>query len=553
MIMTKLAHNTIILTILFLLAAQSVNAQNEVIEKYHNRQRPKLVVELIVGGLRYDQLYRFRNNLSEYGFKRLAMQGTSFTNARSSYMYTSPECGSATLASGANPSEHGIIGSQWVNYTTNKKIEALHFPVYKGIGCNEDEGQFSPESLTASTLADEIRSIDKNSKIYSLAQDYSDAIIHGGYKPTGCYWLDVRYGGFVTSSYYTPTLAQWVVDFNATKLKWEYTNALWAVDQSIDRYIYKNATSILLDSSTKFSFDMLFKPKNREFKRLTETPMGNSYLTDFAIETIKRDSLGKDESTDLLVINFASQRNISRIYGTTSTETEDAYYKLDKDISKIIEYLDNNIGSQNFVIILTSSHGMSDNVTKTEASNEGKFNAMQFKVLISGFLNAQLGTDNWVTGYNNRQIYLNRRLIYEKNLSLEDIQNRIASFALQFSGVANAVTSTTLQTNYYGKGVLNKMQNSYFPRHGGDLMINLLPGWIELENEDDVTTSSLWGSPYEYDSHVPLLFYGKGINPQIVHTPVDVIDVAPTICEIVGVTHPNASEGKAISEIISAK
>lgn len=551
--MTKIALTTITSAILLLASSLGANAQNELMDKYHNRQRPKLVVELVVGGLRYDQLYRFKDNLTDYGFKRMAMQGSSFTNARSSYMYTSPECGSATLASGANPSDHGIIGNQWVNYTTNKKIEALHFPAYKGIGCNEDEGQFSPESLTASTLADEMRSIDSKSKIYSLAIDYSDAIIHGGHKPTGCYWLDLRYGGFATSSYYTPTLAQWVVDFNAAKLKWEYTNALWSVEHSIDRYINKNATSILLDSSKRFSFDMLFKPKNREFKRLIETPMGNSYLTDFAIESIKRDSLGKDESTDLLVINYASQRNIARIYGTSSTETEDAYYKLDKDIAKIIDYLENNIGSQNFVVVLTSSHGMSDNITKTEASNQGKFNAMQFKVLISGFLNAQLGTDNWVIDYKNRQIYLNRRLIYEKNLSLQDIQNKIASFALQFAGVANAVTSTTLQTNYYGKGVLNKMQNSYFPRHSGDLILNLLPGWIELENEDDVTTSSLWGSPYEYDSHVPLLFYGKGIMPQIIHTPVDIIDVAPTICEIVGVTHPNASEGKAINEIISSK
>ncbi|MEG1648883.1 MAG: alkaline phosphatase family protein, partial [Rikenellaceae bacterium] len=386
-----------------------------------------------------------------------------------------------------------------------------------------------------------------------IAIDHNDAIIHGGYKPTGCYWLDVRYGGFATSSYYTPILSQWVTDFNAAKVKWDYTNALWAVERSIDRYVYKNATSILLDSTTKFTFDMLFKPKNREFKRLLETPMGNSYLKDFAIEVVKRDSLGGDESTDLLVVNFASQRNISRIYGTSSTETEDAYYKLDKDIAQLVEYLDNNIGSQNFVIVLTSSHGMSDNVTKKEASNEGKFNAMQFKVLISGFLNAQLGADNWVVSYRNRQIYLNRRLIYEKNLSLQDIQNRVATFALQFAGVANAVTATTLQTNYFGKGILSKMQNSFFPRHSGDLMINLLPGWIELDDENDVTTSSLWGSSYEYDSHIPLIFYGKGINPQIIHSPVDLVDVAPTICEMVGVTNPNASSGKAINEIISSK
>lgn len=512
---------------------------------------PKLVVQLIVGGVRYDQLLKFQSNLPEGGFKKLIRGGTSFTNAHCGYMYSTPECGSATLATGTTPAGHGVMGESWVNYTTNKLVSPLFSKKYKGLGSNEDEGQYSPESLISSTLADELKGLDSKSKVVSVAHDYKDAIIHGGSNPDGCYWYDVRYGGFATSSYYTPFLPQWVATFNSSKLNESYNSTLWSIDHPIERYKYKNATAVLLDSNNSFSFDMLFKPKNRDYQRLVEIPMGNSYLKDFAIEAIKRDSLGVDDATDLLIVNFAAHRNISRIYGTESTETEDSYYKLDRDVADMVAYLEEHIGKDNFTLLVTSSHGMSGNVSSKKSAKGGKFNAMQFKVIVGGFLNAQLGADSWIIDYKNRQVYLNRRLIYERGLSLHDVQTKVAGFALQFEGVSNAVTATSLQSNYFGSGVMRKMQQSYFPRHGGDIVINLLPGWIEIENEDDVRTTSLWGSPYIYDNHIPMVFYGKGVKAQKVHTPVELKDIAPTISEILKITHPNSSDGRAISEMIN--
>ncbi len=361
------------------------------------------------------------------------------------------------------------------------------------------------------------------------------------------YWYDVRYGGFATSSYYVPFLPQWVATFNGSKLNETYNSTLWSIDYPIERYKYKNATAVLLDNKKQFSFDMLFKPKNREYQRLVEIPMGNSYLKDFAIEAIMRDSLGADNSTDLLIVNFAAHRNISRIYGTESTEAEDSYYKLDRDIADLVTYLEQHIGKDNFTLLFTSSHGMSDNVD----SKVGKFNAMQFKVIVGGFLNAQLGADQWIINYKNRQIYLNRRLIYERGLSLQDVQTKVAAFALQFEGISNAVTATSLQSNYFGSGVMHKMQQSYFPRHGGDIVVNLLPGWIEIDDEGDVRTTSLWGSPYIYDNHVPMVFYGRGVKAQKIHSAVELKDIAPTLSEILNITHPNSSEGTAISEMVN--
>ncbi len=513
-------------------------------------ENPKLVVQLVVGGVRYDQILKFKDNLSDGGIKKLIDSGSSFTNAQCGYMYSTPECGSATLAAGTTPAGHGVLGESWVNYTTNELVSPLYNKRYKGLGSNEDEGQYSPEALIFSTLADEIKGIDARSKVVSVAHDYKDAIIHGGSNPDGCYWYDVRYGGFATSSYYKPFLPQWVASFNNSKLNESYNSTLWSVDLPIERYKYRNATAVLLDSKKQFSFDMLLKPKNREYQRLIEIPMGNSYLKDFALEAIKRDSLGADNHTDLLVVDFAAYRNVSRIYGSESTETEDAYYKLDRDIADFISYLEQHIGKDNFTLVLTSSHGMSGNV-ENKGQKSGKFNAMQFEVIVGGFLNAQLGANSWIIDYKNRQIYLNRRLIYERGLSLQDIQTKVAAFALQFEGISNAVTATSLQSNYFGSGIMRKMQQSYFPRHGGDVIVNLLPGWIEIVNDEDVRTTSLWGSPYIYDNHIPMIFYGKGIKQQKIHTSVELKDVAPTISELLKITHPNSADGRAISEIIN--
>ncbi len=511
--------------------------------------QPKLVVELIIGGVRYDQLIKYSDNLSDDGFKKLAMGGASFSNAHCGYMYTAPECGSATIASGSTPAGHGVMGSSWVNYTTNSVVLPFYNKTYKGVGCNEDEGQYAPDQLIFSTLADEMKVMNSSSKVVSIAHDYSDAIIHGGLNPDGCYWYDSRYGTFVTSSYYSQYLPSWVTRFNSSKLNESYNSTIWGVEYDISRYRYKNATAVLVEKNKTLSFDLLFKPKNTDYSRMPYIPMGNSFLKDFAIEAIKRDSLGADHNPDLLVVNFAANRNVSRIYGSESAEAEDSYYKLDKDIAEIIRYLEENVGDGNFVVVLTSSHGISNNVSSGSAKS-GKFNAMQFKVLVGGFLNAQLGTGNWITDYKNRQIYLNRRLVYERGLSLEEVQTKIVSFALQFDGVAHAVAATSMQSTYFGSGVMEKMQQSYFPRHGGDVMINLLPGWIEIENDSDTQTTSLYGSSYIYDSHVPLIFYGADIAPKVVHTSVGLRDIAPTISEMLRVTPPNSSDGRSINEIV---
>lgn len=523
---------------------------------YEDRQKPKLVVQIVVSHLRYDYLAKFSKNASYYGVRRLIKDGTSFTNARYGFMFTQAAPCVATIATGAQPSQHGIIGDSWVNFTTNENVDAIEDKSVFGVGANEDEGQYSPHNLLFSTISDELKRQNDKSKVISIAMDAREAVISGGYNPDGVYWIDERYGNFATSTYYKPTLPSWVKEFNESDLKDRYASKLWYLTKDYNTYTYQNATSVLAETSNSSS-ESKIKFKNKDMRRLLDTPFGNSFIKDFAIKAIESESLGADENPDLLIVNFGATRNITEKFGIESTEIEDTFYKIDEDIATLIDYLENNIGADNIVIILTSNHGTSDNVstdavTVSQKSQATKtFNAMQFEVLINGFLGATFEVNNWVSAYKNRQLYLNRRLIYEKGLSLSDVQTRVATFALQFGGVANAMTATALQNNYYGKGMPQKIQNSFFPKYSGDVIINLLPGWIELEHEKSSWVISSPGSPYEYDTHVPLIWYGGSISQNVVHRSIDIIDIAPTLSEILGISHPNASEGQAIDEIIT--
>lgn len=513
---------------------------------YRPAESPRLMVNIVVSHLRYDQLARMYKNLDDRGIKRLIRGGAFYTSAHYNFMFTQDSPGVATLMSGTQPSQHGVIGDRWVNYTTNEIVSSVGDSGVIGVGCNENEGQYSPRKLVVSNISDELKRSHPDSKVVSISLNPETAVLAGGKNPDAVYWFDGRYGNMATSSYYTFYLPDWVDNFNKRPEKSDYAARLWHVSLPYEEYISKKASAIILDTTLKFSFNNIFRPRNKDFRRLSETPFGNNLLTDFAIETIKCDSLGLDSIPDMLTINYGAQKYIAEYYGSESTEFEDAFYKLDLEIVRLLDYLDKKIGKNNYAVMLCSDHGVSDMVDDGDGFGAGKFNAIQFKVLINSFLTARYGEGTWVNDYRNRQIYLNRRLIYEKKLSLADIQNEVATFSIQFGGIDKALTATTLSTNYYGHGVPMKMQNSFFPKHSGDVIINLLPGWIELENEDASWMSSSSGSPYEYDTHVPLLFYSPRIKPAVIHRPVDMISVAPTISRMLGISAPNACEGEIL-------
>ncbi|MDR0955191.1 MAG: alkaline phosphatase family protein [Rikenellaceae bacterium] len=510
---------------------------------------PKLVVNIVVSQMRYDYLTRFSHNFSEGGFRRMMNDGVFFTNARYGYTGNNTLAGLTTILSGADPSAHGVVAERWIDYTTNEAVYAVADKNYYGLGCVEILGQYAPTHLTASTIGDELKRHNKQSRVISIALEPTSSVIGGGTMADAVYWFDPFRGNWCTSTYYMDRLPNWVDQFNTAKSVNEYNRREWSLYRLPSAYVYSERSEIFSEADRRavtLSLSRLMRRKENEgYFKMQIMPTGVDLMMDFAKQTIIYESLGKGEQTDLLTITVDPLRFITETYGTEAMETEDALYRLDANLANLIEFVEEQIGKENALFVLTADHGSSDTFRPESRNPRGLFNAMQFKVVINGFLNTQYGDGDWVVDYVNNNLYLNHRLIFERNVNLGQMQAQVAAFALQFRGIAQAVTGTALQSNHFAGGTLQKIQKGYYPKHSGDVIVSLMPGWIE-EAENRV---SLSGSEYEYDTHVPLLFYGAGLIPQTIREAVDMTDLAPTLARILDVSRPDAATGQEIVPI----
>ncbi|MBO7213340.1 MAG: alkaline phosphatase family protein [Rikenellaceae bacterium] len=510
---------------------------------------PRLVVNIIIDGLRNDYISRFESNIGKTGIKRLQNGGTTFRSASYDFAQTNASAGLATIVTGANPSSHGVISSSWKDFTTNETVRIEEDKKFDGLGSDdENRGRVSALKLMVSTIGDQLKRYRPNSRSLSIAVNPSNAVIAGGRLADAAYWFDTLKGKWLTSSYYMERVPEWFKNYNNSTSYGTYSGQVWATLLDSKRYISNRQTVIQSDSSSKSFISQLFAQRqSRDFAEVMATPFGTEMIFDLVKKTVIFEDLGRDNVPDMLTVVVEPFGRIAQKYGADSRELEDALYRLDVAIGDLLSFLDIQVGEGKVLVMMTSSRGMSDRVVEDDKSLSGYFNTLQFKAIINGFLSAQLGPGEWVTYYNDRQLYLNRREIYAKGLKLADVQNMAAGFAIQCRGVANAVTATALQNSGFPNGVMRKIQNSYFPRTSGDLVINLLPGWID--DTDGVVADS--GSAFRYDTNVPMIWYGWQIGTGVTVTrEVDMCDVAATLAAILKIPIPESATGNAIKEII---
>ena len=255
--------------------------------------------------------------------------------------------------------------------------------------------------------------------------------------------------------------------------------------------------------------------------------------------------MGDDEHPDMINIILDTPRFISSRFGPESVEYEDMLYRLDQELEEFFSFLTKCVKNDDqLLIVLTSDHGTSPSFNATENAQE-RFNVRQAEVITNAFIGSQHGNGEWVLGYIDRSIYLNHNLIIDKGLSLEKIQNDVANFIMQLRGVSHAVTAEAMRGSYFGSGYGRMIQNGYYPRRSGDVVINLMPGWIEERDQ----TRSMSGSMYRYDSHVPLLIYGAGVTAALRDEAIDMSSLAATEAHILGILPPTAAEGSKITLI----
>ncbi len=533
----------------FLSAFITVNSFSQ---KRISSEKPRLIVTIFVEGMRYDYLYRYWDKFTEDGFKRLVKHGKYYENAEYDYLYTKSSSGYATVVTGSDPSQHGIVSNYWYKRITNTKKYCIYDKKQYALGSNNFDLKFSPKSLLTSSFSDELRLSDfKQSKVISISpKDYA-AILTGGHLANAAYWTDKKTGKWISSSYYFSKLPQWVNRFNEKKFPDIYLSKEWNTYFPIDKYDNTlgddNSFEIgFVGGKKTFPYDLTaLKNISGSRKILESTPFGNTYTKDFAISAMVNENLGKDNYCDYLNVAFTATGEITKKFGIRSIELEDAYVRLDRDLKHFLNFINDFVGLENTVIILTSDRGSSDSPRLLREINMpgGFFKDKNAETLLNSFLRAVYGYDNLIEYFDGSYIYLNRNKIEDLKLNLTEIQQKISDFLVNFTGVSNALTAYNLENRNYTSGMQMRAQNSYQKKRSGDISVILEPGYVPGSDAD-------YGSGYRNYTQVPLIFYGWKIKSGKTDIPVSMTDIAPTLASFLKIAYPNASTGKILPDIL---
>ena len=511
--------------------------------------KPRLMVNIVVSSMHANDLNRYAANFTSGGFARLKNEGVWFTNASYDYMQTTTPVSLATISTGAQPSVHGVVSDRWFDYVGNKQVNLIDDSKEQSVNYSGGSGNYSPRQLHAETISDAVVESNDQSIIRTIAVEPLSAIVMAGHAGEA-YWMETLQSDWTTSSYYTRELPRWILDYNRNDNNEDYIIKNWTPLLDIDKYVNSQVISInvakdspnkrinrLEDTAPLASGSLM-----DVYEQMCYTPAGNTAILAFAKQTIAKNDMGNDEQVDVLNIVLDTPRLISSRYGVESIEYEDMLYRLDRDLEEFLTFtLAQVTDPRDIIITLTSDHGSSP-AYNAQGKELERFNVRQAEVITNAFIGAQHGNGDWVLGVIDNAIYLNHNLIYDKGLSIADMQYDVATFVMQLRGVAHALSAEALRSSYFGSGYGRKVQNGFYPRRSGDVIINLMPGWIT--EKDNIRSMS--GSMYRYDTHVPLIIYGGGLNAARRTEKVDITSLAATQAHMLGVSAPSAAEGEVL-------
>jgi predicted AlkP superfamily pyrophosphatase or phosphodiesterase len=517
---------------------------------------PKLVVGIVVDQMRYDYLTRFWNHYGEGGFKRLVADGFNCTNNHFNYAPTSTGPGHASIYTGTTPATHGIIGNNWYEKETNQIVYCASDEAYSSVGSQDvASGKMSPNRMIVSTITDKLRlHTQMKGKVIAIALKDRGAVLPGGHTANAAYWFHGGLEGhWMTSTYYLPDLPKWVKDFNKSNTVEKYKKP-WNTLKDIKSYVESdednNEYEGLFGGETAPVFPHNLPAiweNNSQFDILKGTPYGNSITTDFALAALDGEDLGKDGITDFLAVSFSSTDYVGHQFGVNSKEIQDTYIRLDGDLDRLFKALDKKVGNGEYTVFLTADHGAIDVPAYLEDQKipAGYMDSKLMSSKFTEFMEITYGKVKLIKNYSNAQFFFDHEVIRNLDLNVKDVQESIAQELLSYDGVSRVYTGYQMAQIEYTKGIPYILQNGYNHKRSGDVLLVLDPNVIYYPR-----TGSTHGSPYIYDTHVPLLFYGKGIRKGSTAVRTEIPDIAPTLAVLLGIAFPNGTTGEPISAVL---
>jgi len=516
--------------------------------------KPKLVVGIVIDQMRYDYIYRYWDKFGNEGFKRLVNEGFFCRNTNYNYVPTYTGPGHASIYTGTTPAVHGIISNDWYNKTTGSDLYCVTDNNVNPVGTTAMEGKRSPANMLTTTITDELRiSSNMKSKVIGIALKDRSAILPAGHTANAAYWYDGSIGAFITSSYYMKELPAWVNDFNKKELAKKYLSQPWNTLLPIEQYTESlpddNKYEYVAKGETKSVFPHnlpALQALNGGLNMIRSTPFGNSLTKDFAMEVLKSENMGKSNYTDFLAISFSSPDYIGHSYGPNSVEQEDDYIRLDKDLGELIKFIETQVGKNNALVFLTADHAAPEvpNYLTDIKIPSGYVNEKKMADSLKKYLLKNYG-DTLVLSFTNQQVFLNHKMVDAKKLMLSLVEEDVAEFLQRFAEVSEVLTSSALNNSQFTEGSRYLMQKGYNAKRSGDVLVNYLPAYINY-----APYGTTHGSPYSYDTHVPLLFFGWNIKPGSSAEQVYITDVAATLAIMLNIQFPNGCTGKPISFLV---
>jgi len=517
------------------------------------QQRPKLVVGIVVDQMKMEYLYRFQNQFSDNGFKRLMDDGYTFYNMHYNYMPTYTAPGHASIYTGTTPAIHGIVSNEWFSRSLGKETYCTDDASVKALGESaKGEGEMSPKNLQATTITDELRlSTNFRGKVIGISMKDRGSILPAGHFANWAFWYS-KTGNFISSTFYGSKLPDWVNDFNAKKGYMDYINKGWdllkpaeSYDASLEDDNPYEGKLYKVDKPV-FPYDLKAMYDKNDAGILRSTPYGNNYVADFAKAAIENESLGKDDITDFLAISFSSTDYVGHILGPRSMELEDTYLRLDLTIADFLKYLDKTVGKGNYLVFLTADHAGAENAQflKDHKYNVTNLDGKELNNDIRKFSTDAFGED-LVLNYGSFNLHLNKEKIKEKALDLVKVKQAFKEYLMKQDYVKRVYTEEEILANTGADYHLNCIAKGYDATQDGDIIVLYKPGFIEYG-----PTGTSHGTTYSYDTNVPLLFYGWKIKRGECHEKKVITQIAPTLAQKLKISLPNGTESQVLNEVL---
>lgn len=525
-------------------------------QQNNTTNKPKLVVGIVIDQMRYDYLTRFDSKYGNNGFKRIINGGFSLENAHFNYIPTYTAVGHASVYTGTTPVNHGIIGNNWFDKYLGKSIYCVDDTNFTTVGNTSEAGKKSPYRMVTTTLTDQLRlAQNMQNKTIGIAIKDRSAILPAGHTANGAYWFDGgEEGKFITSSYYMDALPNWVKEFNTSGKVDAYLSSPWETLYDIATYTESIADDNNFEATFKGEEKPIFphdipalRAKNNNYSIIKGIPAGNTLTTDFAKAAIIGENLGKSEHTDFLAISYSSTDYVGHQFGVASKEIEDTYLRLDQDLASLFTFLDTNIGKNNYTIFLTADHAATEVPSYLQSLKvpASYFTSRKFLNFLNAATLAKFQSEDLILNISNFQIFLDKEKIKELKLNESIVSQTIADEAIKFKGIYKAVTARTMQTTTFTNGILNSLQNGYNQKFSGDVLLVPNPSTISYPKK-----GTTHGSGYSYDTHVPIIFYGNGFKHGSSKKKYEIIDIAPTISNVLQIEFPNGNTGKIVAEAL---